>query len=177
MIKIFSYIIILLIMSNKTFAESLYFKTSGQIKHVEVLKKYITKQIPKKEKICEIKRLPANQASDNFGADNLIGALIGGAIGNQLGKGGGKQGSTAIGALIGSEVVRNNKQANANTNDFVEKEVCRVQNIIHTETVEKISGYKLSIEVDNDIITMNSNKSFNVGDLISINKKVIYSFN
>ena len=47
--------------------------------------------------------------------DNFIGALIGGAIGNRLGEGGGKSGATALGALIGSEVVRNdNAEANQN---------------------------------------------------------------
>ena len=48
-------------------------------------------------------------------------------IGNRLGEGGGKSGATALGALIGSEVVRNEK-AEANEN-FVEKEVCRVQKV------------------------------------------------
>ena len=65
------------------------------------MKKYVTQQIPKREKVCEIKRVPANGSAAGFGADNLIGALIGGAIGNKIGQGGGKQGSTAIGALIG----------------------------------------------------------------------------
>ena len=75
----------------------------------------------------EIKRVPVNQKAQSFGADNLIGALIGGAIGNKLGQGGGKQGSTAIGALLGSELVRSEKQALANDNQFVEKEICKFQ--------------------------------------------------
>ena len=104
-----------------------------------------------------------------------IGALIGGAIGNRLGEGGGKSGATALGALIGSEVVRNEK-AEANQN-FVEKEVCRVQKVIHTETTEQISGYKLIIDVDGETIQMNSNRSYNPGDLITLTKKISYSLN
>ena len=115
------------------------------------------------------------EGNQKFGADNLIGALIGGAIGNQLGKGGGKQGSTAIGALIGSEMVRKDKVARANNNSFVEKEICRLQRIVHTETIEQIYGYKLSIEIDGNLITMQSNRSYNPGDTISIRKQISYS--
>ena len=104
--------------------------------------------------------MPVNQDANKFGADNFIGALIGGAIGNRLGEGGGKSGATALGALIGSEVVRNEK-AEANQN-FVEKEVCRVQKVIHTETTEQISGYRLIIDVDGETITLNSNRSYNL---------------
>ena len=162
------------------FPYSLYGKTintqtTGFVHSVEVLKKFVTKQVPKREKICEIKQVPVNGNSQNFGADNLIGALIGGAIGNQLGKGGGKQGSTAIGALIGSEIVRKDKTARANNGSFVEKEICRLQRIVHTETIEQIYGYKLSIEIDGNLIIMQSNRSYNPGDTISIRKQISYS--
>ena len=101
--------------------------------------------------------------------------MIGGAIGNRLGEGGGKSGATALGALIGSEVIRNDK-AEANQN-FVEKEVCRVQKVIHTETTEQISGYKLIIDIDGETISINSNRSYNPGDLITLTKKISYSLN
>ena len=125
--------------------------------------------------MCEIKRVPAQKVSQGFGADNLIGALIGGAIGNKIGEGGGKQGSTAIGALIGSEIVRSDKQARASNNEFVEKEVCKIQNITYTETSEQITGYKLNIDIDGQILEFISNKSYNPGDTIDIRKKVSYS--
>ena len=149
-------------------------QSNGYIESVEVLKKYVTENIPKKEKICEIKRVPVQKTSRGFGADNLIGALIGGAIGNKLGEGGGKSGSTAIGALIGSEIVRSDKQARADNNQFVEKEVCRMQNITYTETSEQIIGYKLNINVDGQIIEFRSNKSYNPGDTISVRKEISY---
>ena len=140
-----------------------------------ILPHYLNQNIPKREKVCEIKRVPVQKASQGFGADNLIGALIGGAIGNKIGEGGGKQGSTAIGALIGSEIVRNDKQARASNNEFVEKEVCRIQNITYTETSEQITGYKLNIDIDGQILEFISNKSYNPGDTIGIRKKVSYS--
>jgi hypothetical protein len=77
--------------------------------------------------------------------------------------------------LIGSEVVRSDKAA-ANEN-FVEKEVCRIQKVIHTETTEQISGYRLIIDVDGQTISLNSNRSYNPGDLITLTKKISYSLN
>jgi len=170
-------IFFIIILPSISFSKTMIIQTSGYIQSVEVLKKYITQNIPRKEKICEMKRVPVQKTSQGFGADNLIGALIGGAIGNKLGEGGGKQGSTAIGALIGSEVVRNQKGALANENQFVEKEVCRIQTITYTETSEQISGYKLKVEVDGDILEFRSNKSYNPGDTISIRKEINYSLN
>ena len=167
--------IFFIILPSIVFSKTVIIQSSGYIESVEVLKKYVTENIPKKEKVCEIKRVPVQKASQGFGADNLIGALIGGAIGNKIGEGGGKQGSTAIGALIGSEIVRNDKQARASNNEFVEKEVCRIQNITYTETSEQITGYKLNIDVDGQILEFISNKSYNPGDTISIRKKVSYS--
>ena len=166
--------IFLIILPSITFSKTLIIQSNGYIESVEVLKKYVTENIPKKEKICEIKRVPVQKDSGGFGADNLIGALIGGAIGNKLGEGGGKSGSTAIGALIGSEIVRSDKQAREDNNQFVEKEVCKIQNITYTETSEKITGYKLNVNVDGQIVEFRSNKSYNPGDTISVRKEISY---
>ncbi len=173
--KIILSLLSLIIIPYHSYAETKITTTTGYVQSVEVLKKYITQQIPKKEKVCEIKRVPTNKSAEGFGADNLIGALIGGAIGNKIGQGGGKQGSTAIGALIGSEAVRSHKQAHANNGTFVEKEICRLQRIVHTETIEQISGYRLIIEADGNLITINSNRSYNPGDSLSIRKEIKYS--
>ena len=166
--------IFFIILPTLSFSKTLVIQSNGYIESVEVLKKYVTQNVPKKEKICEIKRVPVQNSSRGFSADNLIGALIGGAIGNKLGEGGGKSGSTAIGALIGSEIVSKDKQARADNNQFIEKEVCRVQNINYTETSEQITGYKLNVDVDGKIIQFKSNKSYNPGDAITIRKEISY---
>ena len=163
------------LLSSNAYSKTNFYQVTGSVSSVEVLKTYSTQKVPKNEKRCSIQRVPVNQDANKFGADNFIGALIGGAIGNRLGEGGGKSGATALGALIGSEVVRSDKAA-ANQN-FVEKEVCRVQKVIHTETSERVSGYKLIINIDGETISLNSNKSYNPGDLISLTKKVSYSLN
>lgn len=164
-----------ILLSSNSYSKTNFYQVTGTVSSVEVLKTYSEQRVPKNEKTCSIQRVPVNQNAQKFGADNFIGALIGGAIGNQLGSGGGKSGSTAIGALIGSEVVRNEK-AEANQN-YIEKEVCRVTKVMHTETIEQVSGYRLDIEVDGDIISFKSNRSYNPGDLITLTKKISYSLN
>jgi len=164
-----------ILLSSNSYSKTNFYQVTGTVSSVEVLKTYSEQRVPKNEKTCSIQRVPVNQNAQKFGADNFIGALIGGAIGNQLGSGGGKSGSTAIGALIGSEVVRNEK-AEANQN-YIEKEVCRVTKVMHTETIEQVSGYRLDIEVDGNIISFTSNRSYNPGDLITLTKKISYSLN
>ena len=60
---------------------------------------------------------------------------------------------------------------------YIEKEVCRIQKVFYTETTEKVSGYRLNVEVDGEIISFTSNKSYNPGDLITLTKKISYSLN
>ena len=165
----------LILLTSNVYSKTNFYQVTGSISAVEVLKTYSTQKVPKNEKRCSMQRVPINQDANKFGADNFIGALIGGAIGNQIGEGGGKAGATALGALLGSEVVRNEKKTT--NQNFVEKEVCRVQKVIHTETIEQISGYKLIIDVDGETISMNSNRSYNPGDLITLTKKISYSLN
>ena len=173
--KFFLFFWFVILFSSNSYSKTNFYQVTGSVSSVEVLKTYTTQKVPRNEKRCSIQRVPVNQEANKFGADNFIGALIGGAIGNRLGEGGGKSGSTAIGALIGSEIVRNEK-AEANQN-FVEKEVCRIQKVIHTETTEQVRGYRLNIDVDGETISLNSNRSYSPGDLITLTKKISYSLN
>jgi len=173
--KIFLFFGFIILFSSNSYSKTNFYQVTGSVSSIEVLKTYTTQKVPRDEKRCSIQRVPVNQEANKFGADNFIGALIGGAIGNRLGEGGGKSGSTAIGALIGSEVVRSEK-AGANQN-FVEKEVCRIQKVIHTETTEQVSGYRLNIDIDGETISLNSNRSYSPGDLITLTKKISYSLN
>jgi uncharacterized protein YcfJ len=175
MLKHFLLLCLSALFSSNGYTETRIYQVTGSVSSVEVLKTYTTQKIPRNENRCKIQRVPINQNAQKFGADNFIGALIGGAIGNQIGSGGGKSGSTALGALIGSEVVRSDKAA-AN-NDYVEKEVCRMQKVIYTETKEQISGYKINIDVDGETISITSNKSYNPGEIITLSKKITYSVN
>ena len=79
--------------------------------------------------------------------------------------------------MIGSEIVRNEKQAQASDDQFVEKEICKLQTITYTETSEQITGYKIHVEVDGSIIIFQSNRSYNVNEPVSITKKINYFLN
>ena len=46
---------------------------------------------------------------------------------------------------------------------------------MQTETIEQVRGYKLNIEVDGDIISFTSNRSYNPGDLITLTKNQLFS--
>ena len=173
--KFFLFFGFVILFSSNSYSKTNFYQVTGSVSSIEVLKTYTTQKVPRDEKRCSIQRVPVSEEANKFGADNFIGALIGGAIGNRLGEGGGKSGSTAIGALIGSEIVRNEK-AEANQN-FVEKEVCRIQKVIHTETTEQVRGYRLNIDVDGETISLNSNRSYSPGDLITLTKKISYSLN
>ena len=175
MLKHFLLLCLFALFSSNGYTETRIYQVTGSVSSVEVLKTYTTQKIPRNEKRCVIKRIPVNQNAQTFGADNFIGALIGGAIGNQIGSGGGKSGSTALGAIIGSEVVRSEK--NASNRDYEEREVCRIEKVVYSETKEQISGYKLDVEIDGDTISINSNKSYNPGDIITLTKKISYSLN
>ena len=98
-----------ILLSSNAYSKTNFYQVTGSVSSVEVLKTYSTQKVPRDETRCSIQRVPVNQDANKFGADNFIGALIGGAIGNQIGEGGGKAGATALGALLGSEVVRNEK--------------------------------------------------------------------
>ena len=72
-------------------------------------------------------------------------------------------------------MVRSEK--NASNRDYEEREVCRIEKVVYSETKEQISGYKLDVEIDGDTISINSNKSYNPGDIITLTKKISYSLN
>ena len=55
-------------------------------------------------------------------------------------------------------MVRSEK--NASNRDYEEREVCRIEKVVYSETKEQISGYKLDVEIDGDTISINSNKYY-----------------
>jgi len=153
--KHFLFLSFFILLSSNSYSKTNFYQVTGTVSSVEVLKTYSEQRVPRNQKTCSIQRVPVNQNAQKFGADNFIGALIGGAIGNQLGR---------------------NEKAEANQN-YVEKEVCRINKVMQTETIEQVRGYKLNIEVDGDIISFTSNRSYNPGDLITLTKKISYSLN
>ena len=62
----FIFSVLFIFLSSVSFSKTITKITNGYITSVEVLKKYVTQNIPKREKVCEIKRFPLQKASQGF---------------------------------------------------------------------------------------------------------------
>ena len=73
--------------------------------------------------------------------------MIGSAIGNKLSdaNGGGAAGAVA-GALLGAEAFKENAQKGEIVG-YRRQEVCEVQRVVLEETIERIDGYKIEVEL------------------------------
>lgn len=164
-----------LINAKNIFTDSNTNNSIGIVQSVEPLKKSITKQIPIFKKICKVKKVPAPALKENhqFGADNLIGAVIGGAIGSQFGDKHSRPATAALGAVVGSEIVRNAKVTDTKKK-VQEKKVCSNKKEYKSETIEKIYGYKLIVKVDDRLIQMNTTKPYLAGEPITLRKNTEY---
>ena len=100
--------------------------------------------------------------------------MIGSAIGNKLSdsNGGGAAGAVA-GALLGREATKN--KGSKEIVGYRREEVCQVNRVILEETIERIDGYRLEVEVDNRIITLESDREYEKGQRVEIGKRTTYS--
>ena len=55
------------------------------------------------------------------------------------------------------------------------EEVCKIQRIVLEETIERIDGYRIEVEVDNRIVTLESQKDYENGQRIELSKRTTYS--
>ena len=164
-----------LLSAKNIFSESSTNNSIGIVQSVEPLKKSTTKQIPTFKKVCKMKKVPVPvpEESHQFGADNLIGAVIGGAIGSQFGDKHSRPATAAVGAVVGSEIVRNAKVTDAKKK-VEEKKVCKTKKRYKSETIEKIYGYKLIVKIDDELVSMTTTKPYLVGEPITLRKNTEY---
>jgi len=114
----------------------------------------------------------ALSSGESLNSDKLGGAIIGGVAGSQIGGGSGNKAATAAGALIGSEI------ANSNQEDIIgyeNQEVCSFQNVIVKKSIDRVTGYLLSISADNKILTFESKRSAQLGDVVNIRRTLLYN--
>jgi hypothetical protein len=145
-----------------------------------IMASYIRKT-PSDQRVCETQEVPvyaeagaANNDSD-LGA-MIIGGVIGSAIGNKTSnnEGAGAAGAV-VGAILGREHAKNNKSTGQKVIGYRQQEVCNVRKVMIEETVEEVTGYRHRIEVDNRIITIESNRPLADGERIEIKRKTTYS--
>jgi uncharacterized protein YcfJ len=93
----------------------------------------------------------------------LIGGAIGAALGNQVGGGSGQDIATAVGAVTGAAIGQN--QAGDRT-------VTRTQCVREPFTVQQVSQYKVTVEINGTWFVVYRNFSPAQGSLIPVNIQV-----
>ena len=105
----------------------------------------------------------------------IIGGLLGSAVGNQIS---GADGAGTVGAVTGALIGREhakNKKTNGKIIGYRQEETCRIEKRVREERIEEVTGYRLTINVDGEIVTLKSSSSYDQGDEIKIRRKTTYS--
>ena len=145
-----------------------------------VMTSYIRKT-PSDQRVCETQDVPvyAEAGAANNGSDlgaMILGGVIGSAIGNKASdnEGAGAAGAV-VGAILGREHAKKNQSGGQKIVGYRQQEVCNVRKVMLEETVEEITGYRHRIEVDNRIITIETNTPLADGERVEITRRTTYS--
>jgi len=169
----------MIIPASASFAETRIESVVGTVTKVDILTQSYIRKTPKDERICAIEEVPVygeGKQGDEIGS-MIIGGLIGSAVGNKLSSadGGGAAGAVA-GALLGRQHAKNSTQQ-GNIVGYRQQEVCQTKRILLEEEITKTIGYRLQIEADGRILTIEDPSPASVGDRVEIRKQVSYSLN
>ena len=155
---------------------------TGTVNNVEILTSTYIRKTPVSERVCKIEDVPIYGQNQNSGEDTelgsmIIGGLIGSAVGNQLtdADGAGTFGAVT-GAILGREHNKN-KQKSSNIVGYRQEEVCTIEKSTREDRVEEVTGYRLTIDVNDEVVTLKSSQRYDVGDLINIRTRTTYSLN
>ena len=165
-------------MPGQSIANQTTFNTIvGKVKNVEILTSTYIRKTPVEEKICSVEDVPIYEESK--GGDELggliIGGLLGSAVGNQIS---GADGAGTVGAVTGALIGREhakNKKTTGKVIGYRQEETCRIEKRVREERIEEVTGYRLTINVDGEIVTLKSSSSYDQGDEIKIRRKTTYS--
>ena len=87
-------------------------------------------------------------------------------------------GAGAAGAVVGALLGREHAKKNSGGQKIIgyrQQEVCNIRTVMMEQTVEEITGYRLRVEVDGKIISLESQNPRAVGERIEINRRTTYS--
>lgn len=149
----------------------------GNVESVEVLTSSYIRKTPVEETVCHTEEVPVYSEAEE--GDELGGLIIGGLIGSAVGnavtsKDGAGTFGAVTGALIGREHAKQHKKEGKIVG-YRQQDVCEVKKIVHEERIEEVTGYRLTIDVGGDLITLKSSRSYDQGDEINIRMKTTYS--
>ena len=152
----------------------------GTVSGADPIRTSYIRKTPKDERVCQTQDVPVyGEAAGNNESDlgaMIIGGVIGSAIGNKTSdnEGAGAAGAV-VGALLGREHAKKNQGGGQQIIGYRQQEVCNIRTVMTEQTVEEITGYRVRIEVDGKIISLESKRPRNMGELLEINRKTTYS--
>ena len=156
----------------------------GTVTKSDPIRTSYIRKTPSDEKVCETKEVPvygqASAGSNNNNSDlgaMIIGGVIGSAIGNKTSDqdGAGAAGAV-VGALLGREhAKKKNQQGGQQIVGYRQQEICNIRKVMIEETIEEVTGYRTRIEVDNRIITVETQNPLAVNERVEISRKTTYT--
>ena len=155
----------------------------GTVTNSDPIRTSYIRKTPSDERVCETQDVPVyGQASAGNNNENsdlgamIIGGVIGSAIGNKTSdqEGAGAAGAV-VGALLGREHAKKKNQGGQQINGYRQQEVCNVRTVMIEETIQEITGYRTRIEVDNRIITVETNNSLSPNERVELTRQTTYS--
>ena len=149
----------------------------GIVTDVSAITRDYTRRTPSQKEICRTHDVPvygSNKGGNEIGG-LIIGGLLGSAAGNQLtgADGAGTLGAVA-GALIGRDVAKNK----TTTNEIVgyrQENICETQTVYTSETIQEVTGYRLTVSIDGQEFDFKSKKPYDIGDDIFVRTRTTYS--
>ena len=152
----------------------------GTVSGADPIRTSYIRKTPKDERVCQTQDVPVyGEAAGNNESDlgaMIIGGVIGSAIGNKTSdnEGAGAAGAV-VGALLGREHAKKNQGGGQQIIGYRQQEVCNIRTVMTEQTVEEITGYRVRIEIDGKIISLESKRPRNMGERIEVNRKTTYS--
>jgi uncharacterized protein YcfJ len=167
-------------MAPAALAETRIETVIGTVSGADPIRTSYIRKTPKDERVCQTQDVPVyGEAAGNNESDlgaMIIGGVIGSAIGNKTSdnEGAGAAGAV-VGALLGREHAKKNQGGGQQIIGYRQQEVCNIRTVMTEQTVEEITGYRVRIEVDGKIISLESKRPRNMGERVEINRKTTYS--
>ena len=150
----------------------------GTVTKSDPIRSSYVRKTPKDERVCRTEDVPIYGESQSGQSDlgaMIVGGLIGSAIGNKLSdnEGAGAAGTVA-GAILGREHAKNST-GKGEIVGYRQQNVCETRTIMTEQTVEEITGYRNTIEIDNKIIMLETERPLAPNERVEIMRQITYS--
>jgi outer membrane lipoprotein SlyB len=156
----------------------------GTVTKSDPIRTSYIRKTPSDEKICETQEVPVYEqaaAGNNNGNSDLGAMIIGGVIGSAIGnKTSDQQGAGAAGAVVGALLGREhakkkNQQGGQQIVGYRQQEVCSIRKVMIEESIEEVTGYRTRIEVDNRIITVETQSPLAMNERVELSRETTYT--